>query len=172
MLTLHTLPVSTGSCCDLREHHCDPQNRGLNNKCFDDCMCAEGGLRWLPLLAPGSREHFRGEEGAGRGQENPREGERSESSWHLPQPLRPCPWHWRPELPFSPPGTQAGTAPTLWKRDLGTLGLCWSKTKAQTAGYIPTPSPSPSPNTIHQMARIRAWSGGQQVLLLLFYLFI
>ncbi|XP_054995622.1 draxin [Sorex araneus] len=31
-----------GSCCDLREHHCDPQNRGLNNKCFDDCMCAEG----------------------------------------------------------------------------------------------------------------------------------
>ncbi|XP_049631370.1 draxin [Suncus etruscus] len=31
-----------GSCCDLRERHCGPHNRGLNNKCFDDCMCAEG----------------------------------------------------------------------------------------------------------------------------------
>ncbi|XP_004377294.1 draxin [Trichechus manatus latirostris] len=31
-----------GSCCDLREHLCTPHNRGLNNKCFDDCMCAEG----------------------------------------------------------------------------------------------------------------------------------
>ncbi|XP_029357842.1 draxin [Echeneis naucrates] len=31
-----------GSCCDLREHKCKPQNRGLNNKCYDDCMCEEG----------------------------------------------------------------------------------------------------------------------------------
>uniref|UniRef100_A0A8D1GI68 Draxin n=1 Tax=Sus scrofa TaxID=9823 RepID=A0A8D1GI68_PIG len=31
-----------GTCCDLREHLCTPHNRGLNNKCFDDCMCAEG----------------------------------------------------------------------------------------------------------------------------------
>ncbi|XP_006885813.1 PREDICTED: draxin [Elephantulus edwardii] len=31
-----------GSCCDLREHLCTPHNRGLNNKCFDDCMCTEG----------------------------------------------------------------------------------------------------------------------------------
>uniref|UniRef100_A0A8C9K515 Dorsal inhibitory axon guidance protein n=1 Tax=Panthera tigris altaica TaxID=74533 RepID=A0A8C9K515_PANTA len=29
-------------CCDLREHLCTPHNRGLNNKCFDDCMCMEG----------------------------------------------------------------------------------------------------------------------------------
>nr|5Z5K_B Chain B, Draxin [Rattus norvegicus] len=31
-----------GTCCDLREHLCTPHNRGLNNKCFDDCMCTEG----------------------------------------------------------------------------------------------------------------------------------
>ncbi|POI35898.1 hypothetical protein CIB84_000350 [Bambusicola thoracicus] len=31
-----------GSCCDLREHLCKPHNRGLNNKCYDDCMCTEG----------------------------------------------------------------------------------------------------------------------------------
>ncbi|KAM8959881.1 draxin [Lycaon pictus] len=31
-----------GTCCDLREHFCTPHNRGLNNKCFDDCMCVEG----------------------------------------------------------------------------------------------------------------------------------
>ncbi|XP_006866445.1 PREDICTED: draxin [Chrysochloris asiatica] len=31
-----------GSCCDLREHLCTPHNRGLNNKCFDNCMCTEG----------------------------------------------------------------------------------------------------------------------------------
>ncbi|XP_015421371.1 PREDICTED: draxin [Myotis davidii] len=31
-----------GTCCDLRGHICMPHNRGLNNKCFDDCMCAEG----------------------------------------------------------------------------------------------------------------------------------
>ncbi|XP_040852980.1 draxin-like [Ochotona curzoniae] len=31
-----------GSCCDLRERVCTPHNRGLNNKCFDDCMCVEG----------------------------------------------------------------------------------------------------------------------------------
>ncbi|EHB16621.1 Draxin [Heterocephalus glaber] len=31
-----------GTCCDLRGHVCIPHNRGLNNKCFDDCMCMEG----------------------------------------------------------------------------------------------------------------------------------
>nr|XP_051690310.1 draxin [Oryctolagus cuniculus] len=31
-----------GTCCDLRERVCTPHNRGLNNKCFDDCMCVEG----------------------------------------------------------------------------------------------------------------------------------
>uniref|UniRef100_G3QTH4 Dorsal inhibitory axon guidance protein n=1 Tax=Gorilla gorilla gorilla TaxID=9595 RepID=G3QTH4_GORGO len=39
------LPVTSlrpQTCCDLREHLCTPHNRGLNNKCFDDCMCVEG----------------------------------------------------------------------------------------------------------------------------------
>ncbi|XP_006165543.1 draxin-like [Tupaia chinensis] len=31
-----------GTCCDLRGHLCTPHDRGLNNKCFDDCMCTEG----------------------------------------------------------------------------------------------------------------------------------
>uniref|UniRef100_A0A2K5D3F6 Dorsal inhibitory axon guidance protein n=1 Tax=Aotus nancymaae TaxID=37293 RepID=A0A2K5D3F6_AOTNA len=39
------LPITSlrpQTCCDLREHLCTPHNRGLNNKCFDDCMCVEG----------------------------------------------------------------------------------------------------------------------------------
>uniref|UniRef100_A0A8C2QCX3 Dorsal inhibitory axon guidance protein n=1 Tax=Cricetulus griseus TaxID=10029 RepID=A0A8C2QCX3_CRIGR len=36
------LRLHRGTCCDLREHLCMPHNRGLNNKCFDDCMCVEG----------------------------------------------------------------------------------------------------------------------------------
>lgn len=35
-------PSVKGSCCDLRQHECKPHNRGLNNKCYDDCMCEEG----------------------------------------------------------------------------------------------------------------------------------
>ncbi|XP_078741617.1 draxin [Lampetra fluviatilis] len=31
-----------GSCCEPRLHRCSAHNRGLNNKCFDDCMCSEG----------------------------------------------------------------------------------------------------------------------------------
>ncbi|XP_054858061.1 draxin [Eublepharis macularius] len=38
----HHLDCLPGCCCDLREHFCKPHNRGLNNKCYDDCMCAEG----------------------------------------------------------------------------------------------------------------------------------
>uniref|UniRef100_A0A672RR41 Draxin n=1 Tax=Sinocyclocheilus grahami TaxID=75366 RepID=A0A672RR41_SINGR len=38
----HHLNCLPGSCCDLREHECKPHNRGLNNKCYDDCMCEEG----------------------------------------------------------------------------------------------------------------------------------
>uniref|UniRef100_A0A4W3HCH7 Draxin n=1 Tax=Callorhinchus milii TaxID=7868 RepID=A0A4W3HCH7_CALMI len=38
----HHLDCLSGSCCDLRQHICKPHNRGLNNKCYDDCMCAEG----------------------------------------------------------------------------------------------------------------------------------
>uniref|UniRef100_A0A803KF21 Dorsal inhibitory axon guidance protein n=1 Tax=Xenopus tropicalis TaxID=8364 RepID=A0A803KF21_XENTR len=38
----HHLDCLPGSCCDLREHLCKPNNRGLNNKCYDDCMCTEG----------------------------------------------------------------------------------------------------------------------------------
>ncbi|XP_056398193.1 draxin [Hyla sarda] len=38
----HHLDCLPGSCCDLREHLCNPHNRGLNNKCYDDCMCTEG----------------------------------------------------------------------------------------------------------------------------------
>ncbi|KAK1801775.1 hypothetical protein P4O66_022421 [Electrophorus voltai] len=32
----------TGSCCNLRKHMCEVQNRGLNNKCYDNCMCKRG----------------------------------------------------------------------------------------------------------------------------------
>ncbi|XP_063291829.1 draxin [Pelobates fuscus] len=38
----HHLDCLPGSCCDLREHLCKAHNRGLNNKCYDDCMCTEG----------------------------------------------------------------------------------------------------------------------------------
>ncbi|KAJ8370949.1 hypothetical protein SKAU_G00109770 [Synaphobranchus kaupii] len=38
----HHLDCLPGSCCDLRQHECRPHNRGLNNKCYDDCMCQEG----------------------------------------------------------------------------------------------------------------------------------
>ncbi|XP_069097349.1 draxin [Pleurodeles waltl] len=38
----HHLDCLPGFCCDLREHICKPHNRGLNNKCYDDCMCVEG----------------------------------------------------------------------------------------------------------------------------------
>ncbi|KAG8505578.1 Draxin [Galemys pyrenaicus] len=38
----HHQDCPPGSCCGLREHLCAPHNRGLNNKCFDDCMCVEG----------------------------------------------------------------------------------------------------------------------------------
>ncbi|XP_008588030.1 PREDICTED: draxin [Galeopterus variegatus] len=38
----HHQDCMPGTCCDLREHLCTPHNRGLNNKCFDDCMCVEG----------------------------------------------------------------------------------------------------------------------------------
>uniref|UniRef100_A0A7N5ZTI8 Dorsal inhibitory axon guidance protein n=1 Tax=Anabas testudineus TaxID=64144 RepID=A0A7N5ZTI8_ANATE len=38
----HHLDCLSGSCCDLRLHECKPHNRGLNNKCYDDCMCEEG----------------------------------------------------------------------------------------------------------------------------------
>ncbi|XP_076003430.1 draxin [Genypterus blacodes] len=38
----HHLDCLPGSCCDLRQHECKPHNRGLNNKCYDDCMCEEG----------------------------------------------------------------------------------------------------------------------------------
>ncbi|KAF5906122.1 draxin-B, partial [Clarias magur] len=37
----HHLDCLPGSCCDLRHHECKPHNRGLNNKCYDDCMCEE-----------------------------------------------------------------------------------------------------------------------------------
>ncbi|KAI1890573.1 hypothetical protein AGOR_G00155070 [Albula goreensis] len=38
----HHLDCLSGSCCDLRHHECRTHNRGLNNKCYDDCMCTEG----------------------------------------------------------------------------------------------------------------------------------
>ncbi|KAJ7306628.1 hypothetical protein JRQ81_010046 [Phrynocephalus forsythii] len=38
----HHLDCLPGCCCDLREHLCTPHNRGLNNKCYNDCMCTEG----------------------------------------------------------------------------------------------------------------------------------
>uniref|UniRef100_A0A8C0CQ21 Dorsal inhibitory axon guidance protein n=1 Tax=Balaenoptera musculus TaxID=9771 RepID=A0A8C0CQ21_BALMU len=41
-MSTHPATPLLGTCCDLREHLCTPHNRGLNNKCFDDCMCVEG----------------------------------------------------------------------------------------------------------------------------------
>ncbi|XP_010880009.1 draxin isoform X2 [Esox lucius] len=38
----HHLDCLPGSCCDLRQHECKSHNRGLDNKCYDDCMCEEG----------------------------------------------------------------------------------------------------------------------------------
>ncbi|XP_062315060.1 draxin-A [Osmerus eperlanus] len=38
----HHLDCLPGNCCDLRQQKCRPHNRGLNNKCYDDCMCEEG----------------------------------------------------------------------------------------------------------------------------------
>ncbi|XP_029434672.1 draxin [Rhinatrema bivittatum] len=38
----HHLDCLAGSCCDLREHICKLHGRGLNNKCYDDCMCTDG----------------------------------------------------------------------------------------------------------------------------------
>ncbi|XP_047440274.1 draxin [Mugil cephalus] len=38
----HHLDCLPGSCCDLRQHECKAHNRGLNNKCYDDCMCEDG----------------------------------------------------------------------------------------------------------------------------------
>ncbi|XP_048873641.1 draxin-B isoform X2 [Brienomyrus brachyistius] len=38
----HHTDCGKGSCCDLRRHVCTQHNRGLNNKCYDDCMCDEG----------------------------------------------------------------------------------------------------------------------------------
>ncbi|XP_077582747.1 draxin [Stigmatopora nigra] len=38
----HHLDCLPGWCCDLRQHECKAHNRGLNNKCYDDCMCDEG----------------------------------------------------------------------------------------------------------------------------------
>ncbi|XP_060926617.1 draxin [Limanda limanda] len=38
----HHLDCLPGSCCDLRQHECQAHNRGLNNKCYDDCMCEDG----------------------------------------------------------------------------------------------------------------------------------
>lgn len=41
MITPFLWTVS-GSCCNLRKHVCELHNRGLNNKCYDSCMCEEG----------------------------------------------------------------------------------------------------------------------------------
>lgn len=41
-VSLYFYFLFSGSCCDLRHHECSPYNRGLNNKCYDDCMCKEG----------------------------------------------------------------------------------------------------------------------------------
>ncbi|KAK9954309.1 hypothetical protein ABG768_016389 [Culter alburnus] len=38
----HHLDCLPGSCCNLRKHVCELHNRGLNNKCYDSCMCEEG----------------------------------------------------------------------------------------------------------------------------------
>ncbi|XP_030623614.1 draxin-A [Chanos chanos] len=38
----HHVDCMPGSCCNLRKHTCELHNHGLNNKCYDDCMCEEG----------------------------------------------------------------------------------------------------------------------------------
>ncbi|XP_065142750.1 draxin isoform X2 [Paramisgurnus dabryanus] len=50
----HHLNCLPGSCCNLRNHVCEIHNRGLNNKCYDSCMCEEG-LRCYAKL----QRHYR-----------------------------------------------------------------------------------------------------------------
>nr|XP_055044677.1 draxin-B [Misgurnus anguillicaudatus] len=50
----HHLNCLPGSCCNLRNHVCEIHNRGLNNKCYDSCMCEEG-LRCYAKL----KRHYR-----------------------------------------------------------------------------------------------------------------
>lgn len=47
---VYLIVLQSGSCCDLREHECKPHNHGLNNKCYDDCMCEEGGYDFSGFL--------------------------------------------------------------------------------------------------------------------------
>ncbi|XP_056589688.1 draxin isoform X2 [Triplophysa dalaica] len=56
----HHLDCQPGSCCNLRNHTCDIHNRGLNNKCYDNCMCEEG-LRCFAKLH--RNDHIKGKKG-------------------------------------------------------------------------------------------------------------
>ncbi|KAI7794088.1 draxin [Triplophysa rosa] len=56
----HHLDCQLGSCCNLRNHTCEIHNRGLNNKCYDNCMCEEG-LRCYSKLH--RNDHIKGKKG-------------------------------------------------------------------------------------------------------------
>ena len=84
-----------GTCCDLREHLCTPHNRGLNNKCFDDCMCMEGEARCRglprhrePCHLPFSSRQGWAEKGEGEGLRG--RGDRFQGAG-MPGSSSPCP---------------------------------------------------------------------------------
>lgn len=112
-LTTCACAVSAGTCCDLRGHVCTPHNRGLNNKCFDDCMCAEG----EPASPPGGGGRGKGGQG----------GHPSCSEAGSARSRDRISWRRWPEGPAAMEGSgENPLGPTPWARkaSLGAFPIC------------------------------------------------